>query len=66
MTTGMNLRSKLRGIIPSALRDCSTCQFRLVTSRDLQVIRLFALLAELEFHKKTADRDFLAAVSNFL
>jgi hypothetical protein len=27
---GNNFRSKLRGIIPSALRDCSTYQFRYV------------------------------------
>ena len=35
---GNKFRSKLRGIIPSALRDCSTCQFR------------NASLSELEFH----------------
>jgi hypothetical protein len=33
------LRSKLRGIIPSASRDCSTYQFRC------------AALSELEFHE---------------
>ena len=34
------IRSKLRGIIPSAARDCSTYQFR------------YASLSELEFHNK--------------
>jgi hypothetical protein len=34
------------GIIPSALRDCSTYQFRRVT------FRLYASLSELEFHKE--------------
>jgi hypothetical protein len=33
--------SKLRGIIPSAARDCSTYQFR------------YATLSELEFHNST-------------
>jgi len=33
------------GVTPSALRDCSTYQFRRVT------FRLYTLLSELEFHK---------------
>jgi hypothetical protein len=33
-------RSKLRGIVPSASRDCSTYQFQ------------YASLSELEFHNK--------------
>ena len=37
--------SKFRGIIPSALRDCSTYKFRCVAD-DLQV----TALSELEFH----------------
>jgi hypothetical protein len=37
-------RSKLRGIIPSALRDCSTYQFRCAT------------LSELEFHNRNTGR----------
>ena len=36
---GNNFRSKLRGIIPSASRDCSTYQFR------------YAALSELEFQQ---------------
>jgi hypothetical protein len=37
--TGMKPQGKLRGIIPSAKRDCSTYQFRC------------ASLSELEFHE---------------
>ena len=37
--------SKLRGVIPSALRDCSTYHFRRVT------FRLYASLSETEFHQ---------------
>jgi 3-oxoacyl-[acyl-carrier-protein] synthase III len=43
---GYEPQSKLRGIIPSASRDCSTYQFRRVT------FRLYAALSELEFHNK--------------
>jgi hypothetical protein len=38
---GNRFRSKLRGIIPSAARDCSTYQFR------------YATLSELEFHNNS-------------
>jgi hypothetical protein len=39
---GNIFRSKLRCIIPSALRDCSTYQFRYIADA----------LSELEFHNK--------------
>jgi len=42
---GNRFRSKLRCIKPSASRDCSTYQFRLVT------FRLCASLSELEFQQ---------------
>jgi len=44
---GNRFRSKLLDIIPSAVWDCSTYQFRYVAD-DLQV----ATLSELEFHNK--------------
>jgi hypothetical protein len=44
---GNIFRSKLRGIIPSAARDCSTYRFLRVVD-DLQVTALL----ELEFHNK--------------
>ena len=45
ITLGNIFSSILRGIIPSALRDCSTYQFRCVAD-DFQV----TALSELEFH----------------
>jgi hypothetical protein len=46
---GHEPQSKLRCVMPSALRDCSTYQFRRVT------FRLYATLSELEFHNKFGE-----------
>ena len=44
-----SVTEKDHGYEPSAVRDCSTYQFRRVT------FRLYAALSELEFHNKILD-----------